>query len=207
MSRFSLLTGLLMLVLTGTAVSQSAPTERLSLDQCLRIALQNSLLIRQAQLQLDNGSLQLTQARQNRLPTINLFASQAFSAGRNINPTTNQFVEQQVNSNNYQLSGSLLLFNFFAQTNGIRQADLFRQSAQQGVQGARYAVTLSVIQNYLLVLTNEEQLDVARRQVETSRAQVERTQKIVAAGVMAEGNLFDLEAQLAADELVVVNAL
>ncbi len=207
MSPKPLLTGLLWLALTGTAFSQQAPAERLNLDQCIRTAHQNSLLIQRAQLQLETGNLQLTQARQNRLPLLNLFASQALSAGRNINPSTNQFVEQQVTSNNYQLSGSLVLFNAFAVTNGIKQADVFRQSARESVQGARYAVTLAVIQSYLLVLTNEEQLDVARRQVETSRAQVERTRKVVAAGVLAEGNLFDLEALLANDELAVVTAV
>lgn len=201
MKPLSFLAGLLCLWLTNSAFAQT-----FSLDESLRTAQQNSLLIRQARLQLESGQLQLNQARQNRLPTLNAFASQALNAGRNINPTTNQFVEQQVTSNNYQLSATLLLFNAFAQTNAIRQADLLKQSAQQGVEGARYAVALAVIQNYLLVLTNEEQLIVARQQVEASRAQVARTRQLVEAGTVAEGTLFDLEAQQAADALAVVNA-
>lgn len=205
-----LVAGLLWLLLPGRAVAQTpaspTPAERLSLEQCLTAALQNSLLLRQAQLELDNGNLQLTQARQARLPTVNLFGSQALSAGRNINPSTNQFIEQQVTSNNYQLGANVTVFNGFALQNAIRQANLFRQAGVQGVQGARYLITLTAIQNYLTVLTNQEQLEISRRQVEVSHAQVERTGKIVAAGVLAEGNLFDLQAQLSNDELTVVNA-
>ncbi|MCY7349136.1 MAG: TolC family protein [Cytophagaceae bacterium] len=209
--KFNLLVaGLLWLALQGHGFAQTpalSPTgERLSLDQCVTAALQNSLLLRQAQLQLESGTLQLTQARQDRLPTLSLFGSQALSAGRNINPSTNQFIEQQVTSNNYQVGASVTVFNGFALQNAIRQADLFRQAGVQGVQGARYLVTLTVIQNYLTVLTNQEQLEITRRQVGVTRAQADRTRKIVAAGVLAEGNLFDLEAQLANDELAVVNA-
>jgi outer membrane protein len=189
-------------------LSLAAPlaAQRLSLDECLRLAQQNSLLVRRANLDVEASQVALKQARLDRLPTLNAFASQALNAGRNINPTTNQFVEQQVTSNNYQLSSGLILFNGLAQTSAIRQADLLRQAARQGAEGARYAVALLVIQNYLLTLTSEEQLDVARRQVEVSRAQVERTRKQVDAGTLAEGSLFELEAQQAADELAVVDA-
>jgi outer membrane protein len=199
---------LFLLALLGLAPLTRAQTTapRLSLTEALRLAQQNSLLIRQARLDLESGQIQWQQARQNRLPTLNLFASQAFSSGRNINPTTNQFVEQQVTSNSYQLGSAVTLFNGFALTNAVRQADLFRQSAQAGVDAAQLAVTLAVLQGYLQVLTTDEQLDVARRQVETSRAQVERTRRLVDAGTVAEGTLFDLEAQQAADALAVVNA-
>jgi outer membrane protein len=183
-----------------------AQTTTLTLRQCLDIAQRNNPQVRQAQIQVEADVLQNHQAKLNRLPSVGLFGSQAFSAGRNINPTTNQFIDQQVRSNNYQLSGSLTVFNGMALTNAIRQTSLVAEASKQGLLAARQLVALSVVQNYLAVLTAEDQLANARRQVETSRAQVQRTQFQVNAGTVAEATLLDLQAQLANDELAVVNA-
>jgi outer membrane protein len=49
-------------------------------------------------------------------------------------------------------------------------------------------------------------IEAAQRQVEASGLQVERTEKLVQAGTLAEGNLLDLKAQQANDELSLVNA-
>lgn len=179
---------------------------RFSLRQCVDIALQNNLQVKQGQLQVQSSDLQYYQAKMNRIPTLNAFGSQAFSSGRNINPSTNTFVERAVSSNNYQLSSSVTLFNGFAIQNNIKQTDLFLQSSEQGLKATQNTVALTVVSNYLNVLTFEEQLDIARRQVEATRGQVERTQRLVNAGTVAEATLFDIRAQLANDELAVVNA-
>lgn len=184
---------------------QNPPQNRYSLRQAIDIALQNNLDVRQSGLQVQGAELQLRQARLNRLPSASGFATQNFSSGRNINPFTNEFVEQGIRSNNFQLSGNATLFNGFALQNTIKQNDLFLQSNQQSLRATQNTVALTVVQNYLDVLTNEEQLEIARRQVEVSRGQVERTQRLVNAGTLPEANLYDLRAQQANDELTVVN--
>ncbi len=64
---------------------------------------------------------------------------------------------------------------------------------------------LNVALSYLQVISNEELIGVAQRQVDASNLQVGRTTKLVEAGTLAESNLFDLKAQLANDELTLVN--
>ncbi len=181
-------------------------TTPLTLRQCLDIAERNNPQVRQAQLQVETDALSHQQAQLNRLPSVGLLGSQAFNAGRNINPTTNQFIDQQVRSNNYQLNGNLTIFNGMALNNAIRQSDLLAQSSKQGLLAAKQLVSLAVVQAYLAVLTADDQQANARRQAETSRAQVQRTQFQVNAGTVAEVTLLDLQAQLANDELAVVNA-
>ena len=56
------------------------------------------------------------------------------------------------------------------------------------------------------MVTNEELIEVSKSQVAASVLQVERTAKLVEAGTLAESNLLDLKAQLANDELSLVNA-
>jgi len=177
-----------------------------SLRQCIDIALQNNLQIKQGQVNIQSSELQLKQAKLNRYPTANLSASQALNAGYSINNTTNSFVNQQVSSNNFQAAAGLLLFNGFALQNVVKQRNLGLQSSEQNLLAIRNTVSITVVQNYLNVLTYQEQLDIAVRQVETSRGQLARTEKLVNAGTLAEAELYTLRAQVANDELAVVNA-
>ncbi|MEZ0542978.1 TolC family protein [Fibrella arboris] len=186
---------------TGQAVPQ-----RLGLQQCIDIALANNLTIRQSQLQLQNSEAQLRQARLNRLPNVGAFLSQGYNSGRNINPATNAFVDQGVLSNNFQATAQVTVYNGGLLQNTIRQNDLLRQSNEASVKATENNVTLTVVQNYLNVLTGQEQLVVAQRQIEVSQAQLDRTQRLVNAGSLPEANLFDIRAQIANDELAIVNA-
>ena len=188
----------------GTAKADTLPV--LTLPQCIDIALKNNITVRQGQLQVQNSTLLLRQSKYNQLPTVNAFASQGFSAGRNINPSTNQFVDVAVRSNNFQMTGSMPIFQGYQLRNLIRQNGVIVKATEKELDATENTVILSVIQQYLNVLTGAEQLNVARRQAETSQIQVERTQKLVNAGSAPEANLFEIKATLANDELAVVNA-
>lgn len=211
---FLLLTGTVCAQNTGQpgAVSPAAGTiipagsQRLDLQQCIDIGLQNNLTVRQGQLQLQNSEQQLRQSKLNRLPNVGGFASQNYSSGFNINPVTNTFVERGILSNNFQLNTQMTIYNGMALQNTIQQNDLLRQSNQQALQSTQNNVALTVVQNYLNVLTYQEQLVVVQRQLDVSRAQLDRTQRLVNAGSLAESNLFDIRAQIANDELAIVNA-
>ncbi|HEY0110031.1 MAG TPA: TolC family protein, partial [Fibrella sp.] len=159
---------------TGQALPQ-----RLGLQQCIDIALANNLTIRQSQLQLQSTDAQLRQSRLNRLPNVGAFLSQGYNSGRNINPATNEFVDQGVLSNNFQATAQVTVYNGGLLQNTIRQNQLLRESNEASVKAAENNVTLTVVQNYLNVLTGQEQLVVAQRQIEVSQAQLARTQKLV----------------------------
>lgn len=198
---------------TGTPPAASATPgegqrvpQRLGLQTCIDIALQNNLTLRQSQIQLRNSELQLRQARLNRLPNVGAFLSQGYNSGRNINPVTNNFVDQGVLSNNFQASAQATVYNGGALQNTVKQNDYLRQSNEATVKATENNVILTVIQQYLNVLTGQEQLTVAQRQRDVSLAQLDRTQKLVNAGSLAEGELFTLRATIANDELAIVNA-
>ncbi|WP_460976478.1 TolC family protein [Spirosoma knui] len=184
----------------------TSASSRFNLQQCIDVGLQNNLTVRQSQVQLENSELQLRQSKLNRLPNVGGFASQNYSSGFNINPVTNAFVERGILSNNFQLNTQVTVYNGMALQNTIKQNDYLRQSNQQALQATQNNVALTVVQNYLNVLTNQEQLVVAQRQLDVSRAQLDRTQRLVNAGSLPEANLFDIRAQIANDELAIVNA-
>src|SRR5690606_1871785 len=62
-----------------------------------------------------------------------------------------------------------------------------------------------VAASYLEVLFAEELALLAEAQIEVTQQQIERTGKLVDAGSLARGALLEIEAQLAREELQVVN--
>jgi outer membrane protein len=188
-----------------TVLAAGAPA-RLNLLQCIEIAQQNNIQIRQGQLTVANGDLQLRQSRLNQLPTTSFQTNQAVNGGRSINPQDNTFVQQTIRSSNYQLNASLTIYNGLVLRNTVKQNEFALQAGQQELSATKNNVSLTVAQNYLNVLTGSEQLAVAQRQADVTRAQLERTQRLVNAGSAPEANLYELRATLAGNEVDIVTA-
>ncbi|MHA4738355.1 TolC family protein [Dyadobacter sp. MSC1_007] len=184
----------------------SQPSNTFSLEDCIRIALETNPQIKQSEITVQTNGNTYAQSKWQRWPSVNFSASQGFRSGRNIDPFTNQFVQQNVSSNNYQLGGQVTLFSGFQISNNIKFNNANYQASARDLEATRNDIMLNVALSYLQVITNEELIEVARRQVEASQLQVDRTAKLVEAGTLAESNLLDLKAQLANDELTLVNA-
>jgi len=205
---FLVLLGLPGLAQQVPAVQASVPAgERISLQQAIDIALANNLQIKQGQVQIENDRITLNQSRYNRLPNANASVSgPGASFGRGIDPFTNSFVNQQITFNSYNLNSSTTLFAAGQLKNTIKQNEFALQATQQDVENTKQQTSLNVVLAYLQILNTEDQLSIARSQVDVSRLQLERTEKLVRAGSLAQASAFDLRAQLANDELSVVNA-
>ena len=196
---------LLIVALAATTACAQAQ-QKFDLEQCISTALQNNLQVKQGQLQVQNNQNILEQSKYNRYPNANFNGNQGIQLGRNINPFTNQFVEQSVNFSQFQLSTNATLFSGYQIQNGIKQNGINLQASQKDLEGSRNTLIVNVATAYLNALNGEEQLDNARRQVETSVLQLTRTEKLVKAGTLPQMNLYDIQAQVANDELTVVNA-
>ena len=177
--------------------SQAANTY--TLEDCIRIALETNPSIKISELTVQTNSNIYAQSKWQRWPSISFSASQGFSSGRNIDPFTNQFVQQNINSNNYQLGGQITLFNGFQIKNNIKFNDANYKASAKDLDAARNDIMLNVALSYLQVISNEELIQVAKFQVQASQLQVERTSKLLEAGTLAESSLLDLKAQLAND--------
>ncbi len=66
-------------------------------------------------------------------------------------------------------------------------------------------MTLSIAASYLEILFAEELVSVAEANIEVTRQQIDRTRQLVDAGSLARGALLEIEAQLAREELQLVN--
>ena len=188
----------------GSAIASNS--SRLNLQQCIEIAQQNNIQVRQGRLTVANSELQLHQSRLNRLPSAIFQVNQSVNGGRSINIQSNEFVQQTINSSNLQLNSSVTLYNGMVLQKTVQQNNLALQASQFELTATQNNISLTVAQNYLNVLTGTEQLAIAQRQAEVTRAQLDRTQRLVNAGSAPEAQLFELRSTLASNEVDIVNA-
>ena len=177
-----------------------------TLQQCIDHALENNIQIRQTELNTELNQVYKSQSIANIFPSLNGSASQNYFYGRSIDPFTNSFTTSQVRSNNFALSSSVSLFEGFQLQNSLRQSQLNYLSSQADLQKVRNDISLNVVTYYLQVLYNKELLASTRQQVEATIVQRDKISRMFELGSVSKGNLLDMEAQLASDELRQVQA-
>jgi outer membrane protein len=179
---------------------------QLSLQESIEIALKNNINVRQGELNVVGSQVALRQSKAEFLPSLNASTGVSYSVGRTINQFSNEFVETPVRQQNMSLQTQLPLFTGLRRINTLKQNRFDLESSQEDLEAIRNNVTLNVIQAYTQILFNLELLEVAQSQLQTTELQLKRTNRLVEAGSLPIADRLQLEAQLAGDELNVVNA-
>lgn len=177
-----------------------------SLEDCIEHALENNLRIQQQKLGVDLARENLRQSQATRLPALNSQASHNYNYGRTLDPITNEFITERVQTNNFGLSSGVTLFSGFQIRNSIQRDKYEMQASIHDVEAMEDDIALSVVSAYVQILFSKELLEVAANQLDITRQQVERTARLVDAGTLARGSLLTIQAQEASEELQLVNA-
>ena len=185
---------------------QTAAQEAWSLQRCLDHAFEHNIQIQLGQLGEVSAAIGTQSAKGAFLPNLNGNLSHGYNFGRTIDPFTNQFVESSaIRSNSFGLSTGMVLFNGFQNHLNLRRAKLAQKSAAAQREIAENNVVLTIAGAFLNVLFQEEFVRVAEYNRQATARQVDRMRSMVAAGAAAEFDLYDVEAQLAADEANIVS--
>ena len=200
------LSGALVLGFMALIPLQTAAQEAWSLQRCLDHAFEHNIQIQLGQLGETSAAIGTQTAKGAFLPNLNGNLSHGYNFGRTIDPFTNQFVESSaIRSNSFGLSTGMVLFNGFQNHLNLRRAKLAQESAAAQREIAENNVVLTIAGAFLNVLFQEEFVRVAEYNRQATARQVDRMQSMVAAGAAAEFDLYDVEAQLAADEANIVS--
>lgn len=176
-----------------------------SLEECIQYAHDNNIRIKQQELNALFNKNTLKQSKINQAPSLNAIAGHSYSRGRTLDQSTYRYSNQDINSDNFNINSSVTLFNGLQQSNTIKQNKYNLIASQLDVEKLKNDISVSIALAYLQILLDKELLDVAKNQLEITRLQVERTQKLVDAGSVPEGNLFEVSSQAAMEEVQVVN--
>jgi outer membrane protein len=176
------------------------------LRRCVDYAMANNITVQQADVQARLAALQTKLSKAQQIPTLGFNTQAGYQFGRSIDPTSNQFTNQQVFFQSYALQSGITLFNFFSIKNNIISSEKSEEAYKMGVGKARNDIALNVAAAYLQTLLAVEQANIAKVTISQDSAQLENTKKLVAAGSMPELNAAQLEAQLATDSSTYISA-
>ncbi|WP_022825007.1 TolC family protein [Hymenobacter norwichensis] len=190
----------------GTLAASQVATGPWTLQRAIDYALENNLTVRQNQLTAENGGAILRQSKAALLPTANLNGTQTWNYGQGVNPLTFAFQNQTTRSNNFSGSTQVTLFQGFQLRNTIKRNTLDYQASLGDIQKSRNDLSLNIASQFLQLVLAEELIRSNQTRLNSTQQQVERTQKLLKAGSVAESNLLDSQAQLASDELSVITA-
>jgi len=192
----------ILLILTSVVFSQ----EPWTLERCIEYALANNIQVKQQELNVKVNEVNLLQSKMDALPTININGNHSYSFGLVTNYLTNTKEALNTQATSFSVSTGLPIYNGFQLTNTRKQNQFDLKASIADVEKVKNNIALTIASLYLQILYQQELVEIAKRQVELSTMQLERTKVLVSAGSLPEGNLYEVEALVASDELQLVNA-
>ncbi len=187
-------------------LTTSAQDRAWTYSECLEYALENNLSVKSGELDVEMGEVNLKQSKADMFPTFNFGGGYGINWGRSIDPTTNLFISQRIQSLGIQGNSSLTVFGGLQKLNTIKRNKLDLEASVSDLEKARNDVILNVVTFYTNVIFNQELLGNAELQLSTTTQQLGRTEKMVEAGSLAISELLDLQSQEASNELDVINS-
>ena len=176
-----------------------------TLRQCCDYAVEHNITVKQYENQRQRQEIQLSTARNQRLPDLNGSAGQNLSFGRGLT-AENTYTNTNTSSTSFSLGTSVPLFTGFQIPNNIRLNELNLEAATQDLEKAKNDIRMQVAQAYVQILYCTEISDVARRQISIDSAQVARLQAMFNAGKASEAQLAQQKATMAQSQLTATQA-
>ena len=196
---------MLVLLVALVRLGLLAQDKQWSLRECCDYAVEHNISIKQQENVCRQQELQLSTAKNSRLPDLNASASQNFSFGRGLT-AANTYSNTNTSSTSLQLGTSVPIFTGFQIPNQIKLSQLNLEAATADLEKAKNDIQMQVAQAYVQILYDLEIAEVAHRQIAIDSAQVVRLQAFVDNGKASEAELSQQKATLANSRLVATQA-
>ena len=171
-----------------------------SLRQCIDYALEHNISIKQQENNVKNQEVNLSTAKNSRLPNLQASANESLGFGRGLT-SNNTYANRNTQSTSLDISTSVPLFTGGQIPNQIKQNKLNLQAALAELDRAKENVSMQVVSAYLEAVYQKDLVAVAERQKELSIAQARRVEILFKNGKVSETELAEARAHVASDEL------
>jgi outer membrane protein len=191
------------LFLMGTL--SSFAQKKWSLKECVEHALEHNISVKQSMLDIDLAKEDLVNAKGNFLPTLRASASQNYNFGSFIGQDGSR-IKSDTRGNSFGLNTGVTIFNGFQNLNIYKQAKLGVESSQLQFSVLQDNISMTIVNGFLNILFNKENLKIANEQLTISQNQLDQIKSQVDAGIKPTSDLLDAEATLASNRESIVNA-
>lgn len=174
-----------------------------NLENSIEYALQNNINIRKNKITAESSYIDVLSAKAE------LFPSLSFSTSHNyVNRPLNDEGSVKANSynGNYGLNASWTVFNGSRNVKTIEQQKLNNRISELNTGYSENDIIVSITEIYVQILYAAESVKINESTLEVSKAQLDRSAGLLAAGSIARSDYAQLEAQYSNDKYVLVNS-
>lgn len=195
---------LILFVFAG--ISMQAQVKKWTLKECVVYALENNISVKQSELDLELTDVEKLTAVGSFLPSLNANMSVLNNTGLSFNPVTNNAQTTTFLSAQGQVQAGYTLFDGLKNFRQIQRAKISNLSAQFRLDKMKDDISLLVANNYLQVILNKANLEVLQSQNLVTKDQLKRTQDLIDAGVLPQGDVLEIRATDASENQSIVMA-
>lgn len=175
-----------------------------TLEDCIEYALQNNISIKQSEIDLKTTDIDKLQARGAFFPSFNGNVTYNLNEGKNINPVTNQYENAFFQSASGGVNMDVTVFAGLQNWRRLKLAELNKIASQYKLDKMKDDIILMIINAYLEILSNKEQIKKLNIQLEVSKENLKRTQDLIEAGSLPKGDLYEAESQFFSQEQQII---
>lgn len=195
----------ILLAATAAQTPAQAQVRTWTLKQCIDHALEHNIGVKQRDNERRRQELQLSTARNSRLPDLNASVGQNFSFGRGLT-AQNTYTNTNTSSTSFSIGTGIPLFTGMSIPNTIKLNRLNLEAATADLEKAKNDIRMQVAQAYVEILYAMEMADVAHRQIAIDSMQAERLKAMVDNGKASEVELSQQQATLSQSRLTATQA-
>jgi len=134
------------------------------------------------------------------LPSLNFSTNTSENTGLSFNPLTNNAQTTTFLSVNGSVNVGYTLFDGLRNYRRVQRAALSQLSSQYRLSKMKDDISLFVANGYLQVLLNKANVAAVVAQNQVTKQQIDRTKKLIDAGVLPRGDLLDIDATDASEQ-------
>ena len=177
-----------------------------TLEECVLVALEKNISIKQSELDLEGASIDKDDAIGNFMPRLSLQSQHIWNNGLSQNITNGLIENLTTQFSSFGGNIGVTVFNGRQNINQLSRANLSIIARQYQLDDMKDDISLFVANAYLQVMFNKELAQVQLFQLELTQEDLERTKARIEAGVLTKADIYEIEANLASQEQALIQA-
>lgn len=191
---------LLLLSITLLANWAQAQDKNWTLNECMQYAVEHSPKRSTQKAQNEIYKQDYTEAIGQLLPQISAGTSASFSFGRGLDSETNTYTSINSFSNNYNINGSMILFDGLTQISKVKLQKINRLMGKEQLRQTEDMLAFETMEIFFNVLYYQGCVNLAKQQLDESQSTLKQISKMEELGLKSTPDVLETKAKAASDK-------
>lgn len=179
-------------------------TRTFSIDSCLVHAYKQNLQIVISENEFGLAVLESMKSRNEFLPVVEGGISHGYNWGQRIDPFTNEFASDRVQTSGAQLNGRLILFSGNSKLNNLRTSQIGLEQGKRSIELKRADVYELTLNAFVSVLIAQTEYRMASEDLSSNDSLLSRVKAYVNLGILPMSDLIRLDVIAKEDSIRII---